>query len=130
MDKVKYWVDISDYDYDTAEVMYQTGRYLYVGFCCHQAIEKILKAYYTLVKKETAPYTHNLTYLSKKTDLYEQLSKEQKSFIIHLEPLNIETRYPAYKDELAKKLSKEKCKEILIETKEFREWIKEKLSKN
>ena len=31
-DKVAYWLDIADYDLDTAEAMYQTGRRLYVAF--------------------------------------------------------------------------------------------------
>ena len=47
-EKVKYWLDLSDYDYDTALAMQQSGRYLYVGFMCHQTIEKILKAYFNL----------------------------------------------------------------------------------
>jgi HEPN domain-containing protein len=41
--KVPYWVEISDYDLDTAEAMLASKRYLYVGFMCHQTIEKILK---------------------------------------------------------------------------------------
>lgn len=45
IDKVAYWLDIADYDLDTAEAMYQTGRWLYVAFMCHQVIEKTLKAY-------------------------------------------------------------------------------------
>lgn len=28
-DKVKYWTELSDYDYDTALAMLNTGRYLY-----------------------------------------------------------------------------------------------------
>ena len=43
--KVQYWIEISDYDLDTAEAMLGSTRYLYVGFMCHQAIEKIFKAY-------------------------------------------------------------------------------------
>ena len=39
-DKVAHWLDIADYDLDTAEAMYQTGRRLYVAFMCHQVIEK------------------------------------------------------------------------------------------
>ena len=42
-DKVIYWVEMSDYDVETADAMLATGRYLYVGFMCHQTIEKILK---------------------------------------------------------------------------------------
>lgn len=44
---VAYWLDIADYDFDTAEAMYQTGRWLYVAFMCHQVIEKTLKAYWS-----------------------------------------------------------------------------------
>jgi HEPN domain-containing protein len=49
--KIKYWIDLSDYDLDTAEAMLQSKRYLYVGFMCHQSIEKAFKAYYTKLKK-------------------------------------------------------------------------------
>lgn len=42
--KVTYWIEMSDYDLETADAMLLTGRYLYVGFMCHQTIEKILKA--------------------------------------------------------------------------------------
>jgi HEPN domain-containing protein len=44
-EKVAYWVDISDYDMETAKSMLIGKRYLYVGFMCHQAVEKMLKAY-------------------------------------------------------------------------------------
>jgi len=43
-EKIRYWLDISEYDLATAGAMLKTERYLYVGFMCHQAIEKILKA--------------------------------------------------------------------------------------
>ena len=40
IDKVKYWKELADYDIETAEVMYNGGRWLYVGFMCHLVIEK------------------------------------------------------------------------------------------
>lgn len=43
--KINYWIDMAGYDLDTARAMLQTGRYLYVGFMCYQAVEKSLKAY-------------------------------------------------------------------------------------
>ena len=46
IDKVAYWIDIADYDMETAETLYDGGRWLYVAFMCHQAIEKTLKAYW------------------------------------------------------------------------------------
>jgi len=125
--KIKYWIDLSDYDLETAEAMLQSKRYLYVGFMCHQAIEKAFKAYYTKLKSETAPYTHSLSYLAKQGDFYENFSESQKEFIDQIEPLNIEARYPSHKERLLKSLTDEKCLDIIQSTKEIQIWIKEKL---
>jgi len=38
--RVGYWDELSQYDLETAVVMLAGGRYLYVGFMCHQAVEK------------------------------------------------------------------------------------------
>ena len=59
-DKVIYWVEMSDYDIETADAMLATGRYLYVGFMCHQTIEKILKAYWTKNLTEIPLKIHSL----------------------------------------------------------------------
>ncbi|MCD8184269.1 MAG: HEPN domain-containing protein [Bacteroides sp.] len=48
-------------------------------------------------------------------------------FIGRLEPLNIEARYPSYKERLMKSLTKEYCTELLSQTKELQSWIKNKL---
>jgi HEPN domain-containing protein len=106
--KVKYWVDLFNYDLETAEAKLLSKRYLYVGFMCHQTIEKAFKAYYTIVKYETAPYKHCLSYLAKKGDFYESLTVSQKEFIDQIEPLNIEARYPSHKERLLKSLTDSK----------------------
>ena len=126
-EKGKYWIDLSDYDLETAEAMQKSHRFLYVGFMCHQTIEKILKAYFTYNENDTAPFSHSLSYLAKKAKLYELLSENQKDFIDLLEPLNIEARYPSYKEKLLKSLTKARCSEILKKTKDLQKWIKEKL---
>ena len=43
MNRVTYWIELSDYDYETAEAMLNSSRFLYVGFMCHQTIEKVLE---------------------------------------------------------------------------------------
>ena len=126
-DKICYWVEIAEYDLATAEAMLETGRYLYVGFMCHQAIEKILKAHYQLVKGKIPPKTHNLLFLLKETELFDSLSDRQKAFMEMLLPMNIESRYPDHKDRLFKSLDREKCSQILRETREMHAWINEKL---
>ena len=126
-ERIKYWLDLSDYDLETADAMLQSKRYLYVGFMCHQTIEKIFKAYYTSLKSDVAPFTHSLSFLAKKGEFYEQFSEDQKDFIDQIEPLNIEARYPSHKERLLKSLTEKKCKEIIDRTKELQSWIREKL---
>lgn len=126
-EKIKYWIDLADYDLETAEAMYQTKRYLYVGFMCHQIIEKSLKAYYVKIKNQVPPYTHNLRFLTNDTGLSDEIDESTLSFIISLQPLNIEGRYPTYKDSILKFLTDEKCKSLIENTKEFFIWIKSKL---
>ncbi len=51
-EKVQYWIEIAEYDLKTTKVMLDGKSFLYVGFMCHQVIEKILKAYYTFKLEE------------------------------------------------------------------------------
>jgi len=44
-ERKKYWLELAEYDMETAKVMLLGERYLYVGFMCHQVIEKALKGY-------------------------------------------------------------------------------------
>ena len=107
--------------------MLQSQRYLYVGFMCHQTIEKAFKAYYTSLNQEVAPYSHSLSYLAKKGGFYEAFSDEQKEFIDQIEPLNIEARYPSHKDRLLKNLTHQKCTELIEKTQQIQQWIKARL---
>ena len=66
---------------------------------------------------------HSLSRLAERTRLDKQLSEEQLDFIDKLEPLNIEARYPSYKERLMKSLTKEYCAELLSQTKELQLWI-------
>jgi HEPN domain-containing protein len=52
--KIRYWIDLSDYDVETAVAMLNSKRFLYVGFMCHQAIEKVFKAYYVKLHQDVA----------------------------------------------------------------------------
>ena len=126
-DKVTYWIEMSDYDFDTAKAMLETKRYLYVAFMCHQTIEKILKAYWSKVLEEPPLKIHSLSRLAEKSGLDMDMSEEQTDFIDELEPLNIEARYPSYKERLMKSLTSDRCKELIEQTDKLRTWIKSKL---
>ena len=126
-EKVNYWKDLSDYDLETALAMLKSKRFLYVGFMCHQTIEKIFKAYYSKLTLDVAPFSHSLSYIARKGEFYDIFSEDQQDFIDQLEPLNIETRYPSHKERLLKSLTYEKCKELIEKTQQLQKWIKSKL---
>lgn len=125
--KVNYWVEISDYDLETSKTMLNGKRYLYVGFMCHQAVEKILKAYFTAKIEQTPPYVHNLKRLAEECELLNVFSEEQLDLIEELVPMNIEARYPTYKEQLLKSLSEARCKDLIIKTETLCYWIKQQL---
>lgn len=64
-EKLQYWVALAEYDLETPKTMLSGSRFLYVGFMCHQTIEKILKGYFVFVKNENPPFTHNVDSLAK-----------------------------------------------------------------
>lgn len=127
IDKVAYWLDVADYDLDTAEAMYQTGRRLYVAFMCHQAIEKTLKAYWCGTQTSDPPFTHSHIRLAEGCGLYELMNDDQRDFLDTITNYNIEARYPEDKDALFRTLTQPFCRQLIDETKLLLQWIKEKL---
>ena len=128
-EKIDYWLDLAKYDLKTADVMLNNKRFLYVGFMCHQVIEKTLKGYFIFKINKIPPYIHNLSLLAEQSKIENDLSEKQKKLIDELDPLNIEARYPTYKDKVLKSLNIKRCTKLLTYKKEFFKWIKKKLSK-
>jgi len=124
--KQQYWIDLADYDIETARAMLHTKRLLYVGFMCHQTAEKALKAIIA-GNDGTPPKIHGLMKLAQLGGVYDAMSEEQKDLLDTLDPLNIAARYPEQKAKLAAMLALETCKNILIETEALLCWIKQLL---
>lgn len=124
--KAAYWIDLAEYDLDTAKAMLKHKRYLYVGFMCHQVIEKGFKAVIVSIAKEGEfpPKIHHLNKLADSAGLYQKLNEKQKELIIKLLPMNIEARYPENKIRLLETLSENDCKQMIAETEELFLWIK------
>ena len=96
-DRYEEWIKQADYDMDTAEAMFSSGRYFYAVFMCHLSIEKALKGLYDKLLHEVPPKTHNLLYLLHKIGIRPE--QELEKFITKLNTASIATRYP---DELEK----------------------------
>lgn len=109
---------LADYDIETASAMLRTKRYLYVGFMCHQAIEKALKA--VIADNDTIPpKSHGLMKLAQIGNIYDFMSENYKDILDSLDPLNIAARYPEQIEKLTATLSEDRCKVILTETEDL-----------
>ena len=122
--KIEYWLEIGHYDLVSAKAMLESKRFLYVGFLCHQVVEKCLKAYYWHTRKKEPPYSHNLLLLSEESGFDDLAGEELLLLFNELMPLNIQARYPEDREQLLKALTVDKCGDLYKKTKEFYRWIK------
>ena len=127
-EKVKYWLDLATTDLGAAKAMLKSKYYLHVGFMCHLTIEKSLKAAITHFTDEIPPKIHQLVKLATKANLHEKMSEEQRELLRELNPLNIEGRYPEYKEGMAQTLNNDKCVQLIERTEDLLCWIKQQLS--
>lgn len=124
MDKrSREWLKQADYDIDTAEFMFAGGKFFYTVFMCHLSVEKAIKGLYQQRLNETPPKTHNLVYLLKKINI--RPTETTGKFIVKLNEASVVTRYPEDIDTLQGQYTKDIVKNILVESKEVLEWIKE-----
>jgi HEPN domain-containing protein len=123
---VAHWVERSEYDPDTAKAMLDTGRYLYVGYMCQQAIEKLLKAMIAKLNKENLPI-HNLNRLAEVAEIANSLSIAEGDFLAELTPYCIEARYGDFKESLSEIIDKKGAETIYRQTREFFKWLYQKI---
>lgn len=118
----KNWISLAEYDLETARHMQETGRYLYVIFMCHIALEKMLKAHVTEVEQKMPVKSHNLLYLIKKAKL--ELPPEYLEFIGRINTASIPTRYPEDLQKALKDYPKDVARDHLRQTEGIIAWLK------
>lgn len=116
------WFKQAEYDIETADALYKTGRFIYAVFMCHLSIEKALKGLYVKKLVKNPPKIHNLNFLCEAIDI--KLSDEHSVFIDNLNILSVPTRYPDDIRKHIKEYSRNKTRAILIKTKEMLECLK------
>jgi HEPN domain-containing protein len=117
------WLSQVDYDLATAEHMLHNGRYIYVVFMSHLALEKMLKALVTEETQRLPPRTHNLIDLAQQGKL--NLSQTQRDFIGKINNANIATRYPADLAQLLTQYSAPVARTYLEQTREIITWLRQ-----
>ena len=118
---VQKWIDQASYDLGTARAMLDSGRYLYVVFCCQQAVEKALKALIIHRTNEFPPRIHSLPRLAEAAGV--TFEREQLDFIAELSVYYMQTRYPEETEALAKTATRERAAAALRSTEEVTTWL-------
>lgn len=121
--QIEYWINGAVEDLEVASILIEKSRSLHGLFFCHLVVEKALKAHVVKVTGELAPKTHNLLYLSEKSNLV--LSDDTLEFFGVLMKYQLEGRYPGYQPFIP---DLRVVKDYLIETKKQLSWLKERLS--
>jgi HEPN domain-containing protein len=115
------WAEQARYDLETAQAMMESGRYLYVLFCCQQAVEKMLKALIATRTRELPPRLHHLMRLVEVAGI--KVEENQADFLRELSAYYIQTRYPEEISDMGSEVKEGIAREILIKTKEVVIWL-------
>lgn len=126
--QANYSIDLARYDLRAAKAMLKARQRLYVGFLCHLAIEKTLKACWAYRKRGTPPFTHDLSLLAERTGLSADLDERAMVLIDFLEPMYIEGRYPTERRRTLRMLTPARCTWLMRETQRLHKWIVSRLS--
>ena len=124
-EKYEHWLDIAQYDLETAGNMLSSGRWLYVVFMCQQAVEKLAKGLYTLYVDDNFPRTHNIKAIIEcfEDKLQNPIPEAKFDFFDTLSAYYLNNRYPDFMSKLSLQIKKTEATEILSETKEVFAWL-------
>lgn len=134
-EKYEYWLEAAKYDLESARIMLNGGRYMYVAFMSQQAIEKLVKGIYTLYTDKEAPMIHNIWRIFKQlkqdADLeiffnieeFEEGLSKYKNFFVELLSYYISGRYPTFKEKVSSSIDFNRAQRVLTNTEEAFAWI-------
>jgi HEPN domain-containing protein len=115
------WIGQGAYDLETARAMFGSGRYLYVLFCCQQAVEKTLKALVVHRTGEFPPRIHSLPRLAQVSGLEPEPTK--MTVLAELSAFYIQTRYPGEISAMGGQVTRQTAEAKLRETEEIIVWL-------
>ena len=124
-EKYAYWLELAQYDLESADAMFTSGRWFYVVFMCQQAIEKLCKGLYTLYLDDNVPKIHNIkTIFSRfKGKLQVTASEDTLLFFDTLSSQYITNRYPDFEPGQVHRINKDEAELLLSKTREVFSWL-------
>ena len=102
---IAYWIDSSDQNYKTMNLLLTTGEYSWSLFLGHLVIEKLMKALYVKRHQKHALFSHDLLRLAQKIGL--ELTDEQSEWLDEISTFNLNARYDNYKQDFYRLCTKE-----------------------
>ncbi len=120
-DTVNNWREQAEYDLETARAMLDAGRFLYVLFCCQQAIEKALKALIIQQTGNLPPRVHNLIQLTESINI--DLPVDKRKFLGELTAYYIQSRYPDEIRKMSSTIKKDLAEKTLEQTETIVKWL-------
>jgi HEPN domain-containing protein len=124
-EKFEFWLETAQYDLDSADAMYRTGRWLYVVFMCQQAVEKLVKGLYLLYIDDNIPRIHNIRAVYEKFEdqLPDKITEGYLNLFDELTTHYVSGRYANIKLKLSERLDKKASAEYIKRTKEAYAWL-------
>ena len=124
-EKYDYWLELAQYDLDTAAAMFSSGRWFYVIFMCQQSIEKLCKGLYTVYLDAQAPKTHVIRqiFLCFADKLTVSVNEDTYTLFDTLSAYYLMNRYPDFSKQTRQQTSKDEAELLLIKTKEVFLWL-------
>lgn len=104
-----------------AEALLSSKQYGLVLFCCHLAVEKLLKAKVIAHKQENPPFTHDLLRLATEASI--EMDKEMLIDLSSLTSFNIRGRYG---EDRTPTVNSEVAAYWIERTKEIMTWLEKK----
>ena len=124
-EKYAYWLQLAQYDLDTAQAMYAGGRWFYVAFMCQQALEKLCKGLYNFYIDDNVPKAHNIPFILAKIEasLSFTVKPEVYDLMDMLSSLYLSNRYPDFSTPPNIHIDKNTATDLLEKTKEAFTWL-------
>lgn len=114
----EYWKAGAIEDWEVAEKLIVDGKIRHGLFFAHLALEKMLKALFTIHTTDIAPRIHNLIRLAELGHL--ELDEDHMNLLADMNQFNLEGRYP---ETILSAPEKEEALEYLNRSKRVMEWL-------
>ena len=126
---ITHWLESSNRDFETMEVLFKNKHYHWSLFVGHLVLEKLLKSLHAKLHngEPPVPWTHNLTRLAELCSLEIDADTIAKFNLIN--SFNQEARYQDSKNDFYRLCTKEFTEEQISIIKEKRLWLKEQIEK-